>query len=500
MDFGTALIWLLVLAFFILLSGLFVAAEYSLVRLRKSQVEELLRQRMMGAATIKDLLDNMDRTVAGAQLGITIGGLAVGGVGQEPIRYALQAGLDALLAILPFLDPVEVPGLLALAVSFLILTVSHVIVGEQVPKLLAIRNPVRIALLLCMPFAFFCRLTTPILWLVNKITTFIFRVCKIAGASNTGHSAPSPLELQILIEESARAGTLGRDESDLLHRALELRGLAMRDIMVPLSLVDCLSEDLSLYEAVEIISSNRHSRLPLYRGHKQVITGILNTRELLDLFKHRLRREVKSALALHHAHLQGHESQIVAATLPVGKLKDYIRKPYFVSVDAQAAQVLQELRRLKLQMAVVLDDEGKACGLATQEDLLEALVGEIYDEYDKPIDGIKPLPDGSFQVDGDLTLFEFRKVFDVRLVSTEDDPTVGGVVAEALGVDRRRVGEVVELTGFVFKVLALNKDGHIDLLYVREIPPEPDPPEDQGSLSGDLRLISNLTKALHLSQ
>ena len=488
MDTGTAVFWLAILLLFVLVNGLFVATEYSLVRLRKSQVEEMLRAKVRGSATVKNLLDNMDRTVAGAQLGITIGGLLVGSVGQEPIRFFLQTALDWLTAHLPFLatasgQALVVPAAVALAASFVLLTIFHVIVGEQVPKLLALRNPARIALTLSIPFAFFCRLTTPILWVVNRSTLFILRILRLK-ADTADTQAASPAELQILIEESAKAGTLGRDESDILKRALELRGLAMKDLMVPLELIDCLDENTPLYQAVDIVSQNRHSRLPIFRGDREHIVGVLYTRELLDLLKRRLRREAREMLgqvAQSAQAINGSQSnQRVSPLDPIGKLSAFVRAPFFVRPDAPAAQVLEDLKERKLQMAVVADANGKAVGLVTQEDLLESLVGEIHDEYDRPIEGIEEIEGAddrngnltaTYRVAGDITLFEFRKAFDVRLISERGQATVGDVVAEALGV-ALTVGDAVEILGYSFAIESLSPDGDaIASLIVKQLPP-----------------------------
>lgn len=462
MLLSTALLWLGLLLLFVVLNGLFVAAEYSLIRLRGSQVEEMIQRKVMGASTIKNLLDNMDRSVAGAQLGITIGGLAVGGVGQEPIRALLQIAADSLVGYLPFLANLHVPAFVGIAVSFLILTILHVIIGEQLPKLLALRSPQRIALTLCVPFALFCRFTAPLLWLVNGITSLILRIPGMPKKVDKSSSAPSPDELQIIIEDSARAGSLGKGESNLLRRALELRGLTVFDIMVPLSLIDGLSEEMSLADALDVISQTRHSRLPIFSNGRKAVVGILNSRELLDILKKKLRAELKGTKPNpgSTAALTGNEA--------IGKLAAFVRKPYFVNEDVPAAELLQQLQTKKLQLAICTDAAGAVVGLITQEDLLEQLVGEIHDEWDKAIEGVEVLEGGRFRIDSEFTLFEFRKVFDQRIVSESDATTVVGVVQAELGRPAQ-VGDSVTLSSYHFTVVVLTAGGAIARLEVKPV-------------------------------
>lgn len=462
MILSTALLWLGLLLVFVVLNGLFVAAEYSLIRLRGSQVEEMIQRKVMGASTIKNLLDNMDRSVAGAQLGITIGGLAVGGVGQEPIRALLQIAADSLVGYLPFLANVHVPAFVGIAMSFVILTIFHVIIGEQMPKLLALRSPQRIALTLCLPFALFCRITAPLLWLVNGTTSLLLRIPGMPKKVTGSGSAPSSDELQIIIEDSARAGSLGKGESNLLRRALELRGLTVFDIMVPLSLIDGLQEDMSLADALDVISQTRHSRLPIFSNGRKAVVGILNSRELLDILKKKLRVEMRGVKPNpgSTAALTGNEA--------IGKLSAFVRKPYFVNEDVPAAELLHQLQTKKLQLAICTDAAGTVVGLITQEDLLEQLVGEIHDEWDKAIEGVEILNGGRFRIDSEFTLFEFRKVFDQRIVSESDATTVVGVVQAELGRPAQ-IGDSVTLSSYLFTVVVLTAGGAIARLEVKPL-------------------------------
>jgi len=490
MMFSHAEILLVGLLFvFVTLNGLFVAAEYSLIRMRRSRVAEMVQQKIYGARTIRSLQETMDRSVAGAQLGITICGLAVGGVGQEPIRSLLQSLFTQLGTVCPWFAAVHVPFIVGMVVSFLLLTMVHVIIGEQVPKLLALRNPEKLALRLALPFFIFCRSTAPLLSIINGITALILRLLRVPGLI-TGHDTPPSVdELQILIEESRKAGKLAADETNILSRVLELRGLKVRDVMVPLSLIDGLNEDLSLVDALETMSQTRHSRLPIFRGGKETVVGILNARELLDLFRKKLRQDLKISKS---------QTPPVTGREHIGKLSAFIRKPYFVSEDMLASDLLTEFGKRRLQLAIVVDSAqfkeqggeivsqvaGQVVGLITQEDLLEQLVGEIVDEWDKPIAGVEKLEGvNCYRVDGDLTLYELRKVIDVRLTSDSDNYTVGAVIAESLlklrvPVTVPSVGDSIDLQDYRFTLSAI-KDGVIVLVDVSPVPPSTGGDDDE---------------------
>ncbi|MBU6453056.1 MAG: hemolysin family protein [Cyanobacteria bacterium REEB67] len=459
---------------FIALNGLFVAAEYSLIRLRRSRVSEMVQQKIIGARTIDALQQSMERSVAGAQLGITISGLSVGGVGQEPIRECLQWLVNTVAQYLPWLDALHVPAFVGIFFSFLLLTMVHVIIGEQLPKLLALHNPEKVALRLAVPFFVFCRSTAFLLGIINGVTSLALRLFGIGKHQKTSDGSPSIDELQILIEDSRKAGKLAADETNLLSRVLELRGVSVRDVMMPLSLVDGINEEMPLVDALEIISQTRHSRLPIFRGGRQAVVGILNSRELLDLFRKKLRVDLKISRS---------NTPAVNGREPIGKLTAFIRKPFFVSEAMLASDLLAEFAKQRLQLAIVLDSEkpSEVVGLITQEDLLEQLVGEIVDEWDKPIDGVEILEGvNCYRVDGELTLYELRKVLDIRLTSETDNFTVGAVVRDNLLKARNmtylpepvKVGDCVDLLDYRFTIETMDGE-HVKNLDVRPAPPVP---------------------------
>lgn len=435
------------LAFFIIANALFVAIEFALIKLRRSRVEEMLKSGSSGARTIHALQKDMDRSIAGAQLGITLASLAVGAIGHDTIMGLVNKAL-----LLAGATSVNIPAWVSVVVTFLILSLLHIIIGEQVPKFMALRQSERISLLLAKPFSWFCRLTYPLLSFMNLITEGILRLFGMSMKDTEEHSMPSPDEFQILFEESVKAGTLGKQESRLLVRALELKDLKVRDVMVPRPQMDCIADDLTLAQVLAIVSKTKHTKLPVFRGTRDNVIGVLNTKDLFDVIV------AKSSTPAP----QGTEKPFKLAAL--------VRQAYFAPDSMPASALLEEMKTRRLQMAMVTDEFGATIGLVTLEDLVEQLVGDIWDEYDKPQSGITEVVAegaGVYNVTGELTLLEFNKFFGSQLACSGFCSTIAGVVTEAIG-KAPQIGDSVELEGFRFTVI--DKRGHaISVLEVRRI-------------------------------
>lgn len=462
MDSGNLVFMLGMLAFFIVANAFFVAIEFALIKLRKSRVEEMLKSGSSGARTIHALQKDMDRSIAGAQLGITLASLAVGAIGHDTIMGLVNEALH--LAGAASINP---PAWVSVVVTFLILSLLHIIIGEQVPKFLALRQSERVSLLLSKPFFWFCRLTYPLLSFMNLITEGILRLFGMSMKDAEEHELPSPEEFQILFEESVRAGTLGKQESRLLQRALELKDLKLRDVMVPRPQMDCIADDLTMAQVLAVASKTKHTKLPVYRGTRDSVIGILNTKDLFDVIVAR--------------------SAASGGTEKPFKLTALVRQAHFAPDSMAASALLEEMRARRLQMAMVTDEFGATIGLVTLEDLVEQLVGEIWDEYDKPQAGITEVVDegkGVYNVIGDLTLLEFNKHFGTDIYCNGFCSTIAGAVTEAIG-KLPQVGDTVELSGLKFTVL--DKRGNaISVLEVRRIvtPPANGGTAEDGTTAG----------------
>jgi putative hemolysin len=444
MDMSSVITGVLLIAACIVVNGLLVAAEYALVSIRKSRVDEMVQAKEPGARTVFALKSKIERSIAGSQMGITLASLSIGWLGGEIMPEVAKTviGYIPALAALP-------PGVLAFTLAFFVLSMTQMIFGEQVPKQIALRLPEKTIVRLAKPFQLFCFVMTPFIWMTSMTAALTLRLFRIHEIEAQQRHLPSQDEFQILFEESEKAGTLGKQESDLLRRALELKALAVREVMVPRTLMDMISESLTLPEVLAVIAKTKHSKLPVYRGRDGVV-GILNTRDLFDVWSNHLKTPDPAAQPF--------------------KLSAFIRSAYFVPDSMEASTLLEEMRARQLQMAIVIDEFGATVGLITLEDLIEQLVGEIWDEYDKPNSSIQAVGPGIWHVQGELTLFEFNKAFDAS-VQCQHCTSIAGAVIEKLG-RQPNVGEQLAFSGFEFEVLEIKRHT-ISRLQVKRSTPTP---------------------------
>lgn len=473
MSFGPLLLGLALLFVFLLLNGLFVAFEFAIIALRKSRIEELVQKGHTGAKRVQAMHQQMDKTIAGAQLGITLASLALGWLGDHSILPLIKSAMSAI----PGVADANLPAGLGVFLSFVVLSTLHVVVGEQVPKTMGLRASERVAFLMAGPFRLFCFVTAPLVWVMNGLTWLLLKPFGMTKAKHDENQLPSPAEFQILFEESVKAGTLGKQESDFLKRALELKAVTLKEVMVPRTRMDCLEDGMNLVDMMAVASRTKHSKLPVYRVSRDNVIGILNTRDLHDLFYAYLKVRVQpghvpasaanqqagnpAGTAAAGVNQQAGNQSGTAAAAAAGaaatkpfRLADFVRKAYFVPDTMLASTLLEQMKQRKLQMAVVIDEFGATVGIVTLEDLLEQLVGEIWDEYDSPGAGIEQEDETTWHVPGDLTIFEFNKFFGATLSCETHCVTVAGLVIEAL--DRQPDGgETVELQGYKFTILEI---------------------------------------------
>ncbi len=450
MSVGSVLLWLAIVLFFIVINGLFVAAEFAVIRLRKTRVEEMVKSGAAGAKMLEALQRDIENSIAGAQLGITLASLVVGWMGENVV----SAGLALILNAIPGFEGVHVPHWIGLILSFATLSAVHIILGEQVPKFVGIRFPESTLLKLGMPFRLFCKVMTPFLRLMNYLSNQCIRLLGLdRQPEETKH--PSAREFQIMVEESAKAGRLGKQESDFLVRGLELKALMVRQVMRPKTQVDYLRSDNTLAQVMKTVVDTKHGKLPVFDSIEHRVIGILNTKDLFDVWMSRFGASNGGVLP-------------VPPVLQEFRLSRFVRQAHFVPDTMQASVLLEEMKQKRLQMVMVTDEFGNTIGIVTLEDLLEQLVGDIWDEYDKPHRDIVKENEGIYRVRGDVTLFEFSKVFSHPLEYNGYCISVAGMVVEKFG-RQPKIGESVSVSGYAFKVL--EKEGQmISLLEIKVRP------------------------------
>lgn len=351
--------WYMLVAMIAILAinGVFVAAEFALVAMRNSRIQELLEEGHPSAKLLKRLKDNIDLSVSGMQLGITLASIALGWIGEHSILEVVKS----ILSIIPGLTGFQPPAGIGIGISFLLLGMMHAVLGEQVPKVIALRMSERVILLLARPYDIYSRVTYPLIWLMHRLTHAVLWIIGMRSTDSHAGQVHSAEELEIIIDESCEAGELGDRETDLLKRVLDMRELTLEQVMVPVKEVDVLPVNMGLAGILKLVKRKKHSKIPVYEGTVDNVIGILNTPDLFDWF-----------LLGVNSGKEGIKSF---------KLRNILRPAHHALATGAASKLLDELRQQKVQIAVVKNDAGKTVGMLTLEDLLEQLVGEIEDEY-----------------------------------------------------------------------------------------------------------------------
>jgi putative hemolysin len=334
------------------LNGFFVAAEFSLVAIRRTKVEELVNKGVGGAHAVEEATVNLDRSIAATQLGITLASIALGWVGEP----ALATLVEPLFAWLPSVWAGVTTHTAAVALAFVIITFMHVVFGELVPKTVALQSVERTSLWVARPLLMFFKLTRPMIAVMNGTGNMILRAIGFRPASGE-ELVHSVEELQLLIEDTEEAGILEEDQADIVQNVFQLSNKTVRDSMIPRDRVAGLDINMTPEQIMEAVRSGAHTRMPVYDGSLDKVVGIVNTKDLFYLFS-----------------LRG-----------VVLLEDALYPATYLEPDESVANALKLFRKSRKPMALVRDADNHIHGVITLEDVVEEIVGDIEDEHDRPV-------------------------------------------------------------------------------------------------------------------
>jgi CBS domain containing-hemolysin-like protein len=341
----------------IVLNGFFVAAEFAMVAVRRTRIEELVSQGVPGAEAFSSVVEHLDRAIAATQLGITLASIGLGFV-SEPAIANLLLPLFSGLAV--GWDEAVTHGV-AVGVAFVLITFMHVVFGELIPKSLALQSPDRTALLVARPFQLFVQVTRPFVLGINVTANALLRLFGYQPATSE-EMVHTVDELALLIEDTEEAGILDPDQADMVQNVFRLSNKRVSDCMLPRDKMMALELSTPEPKVLEAVRQGAHTRIPVYDGTLDNIVGIVNTKNLFYLLS-----------------LRG-----------VAVLEDAMYPAVFLKPDETVANALRLFRKARRPMAVVRDEDGKVVGLLTLEDVLEEIVGDIEDEHDRPAPKIKP--------------------------------------------------------------------------------------------------------------
>jgi CBS domain containing-hemolysin-like protein len=401
-------VWKIIFVVFLVgINAFFVAAEFALVAVRRTRIAELAAEGSRRAISAQKAIEEINVMVAGCQLGITLASLGLGALG-EPVVARL---FDRVFDFLPRpLDAIATHGL-AVVIAFVLITAMHVILGEQVPKNLAIAGPVRAALWVAAPTRAFAYTFRPLIWTLNESANLVLRIFGVQKQTELA-SVHTPDELAIIVEESERGGTILPKHGELLNRTIEFAEKRVVEAMIPRTSTQALKADAKLDEVLSLAEKTGFSRFPVWKERPDEFIGVVHLKDLLRAWRADRSTEVGEVVR---------QALLVPESLPLG--------------DA-----LIKMQRTRNHFAIVLDEFGSTSGILTLEDILEELVGEIRDEYDARGLDVKTI-DGGFRIPGTLRPDELEDVTGCKLPEGEYE-TVAGFILERLGRIAHRDDEV----------------------------------------------------------
>lgn len=419
---GSDLIGLLAVVLLVLANGFFVAAEFSLVRVRSTRIAELIAQGNRTAFWVKKAIDDPDRFIAATQLGITLSSLALGWIGEPALAHFLQP----IIRLFPTEIEDTVSHSVAAGFAFAIITFLHVVIGELAPKSIALQNPERTSLAIAQPTVWIEWIFKPAIWLLNGAGNALLRLLKVrpASAYELAHSAE---ELKMLATASAESGIVKDSEEEMLHAVFDFAEMLVRHVMIPRTEMITVSAQATLEEIIEITVQHPYTKFPVYETSQDHMVGVVHLKDLVRVLWNDDHKGIRA--------------------------KDIMREAIFVPETARLDELLSRFRALKRHLAIVLDEYGGTAGLVTLEDLMEEIVGEVGDPFDTEPE-IQPLQDGSSSIDG-LTLIDVvNEYFHLHLSDPHYD-TIAGYILGRLG-RIAQVGDSIYADGAHLHVTAMD--------------------------------------------
>ncbi len=413
-------------------NAFFVAAEFAMVSVRDTRIQQLIEQHRIGARTVRKIQQHLDEFLPAVQFGVTLASLGLGWVGEGTLAAM----------IVPWMEHVPYAHFyahgLSATLAFLAITYLLIILGELVPKSLALERAERMALAVAGPMEVFMTIAHPFLVLMNKSANLVLR--GFGSRLRREGGAHSSDEIKLIVTASRRMGVLPEAEEEMIHHALELGYLTVREIMVPRHKIFSLPADMPLEEAMAKVVEEQHSRVPVYDSEKgrENILGLLYSKDLSRIMQMRLSGGdfyLKNASEL--------------------KVRHIMREVLFVPETKTLDDLLLEFQRRKRHLAVVVDEFGSISGLVTVEDVLEQIVGELEDEFDVAQRVPAPLASGAVVVEGTSNLRDLETQYDIVLPREDGFETLAGFVMSQLGKIPKG-GECFEYDGRRYTVLQMD--------------------------------------------
>ena len=424
-----------IVVFLLFANGFFVASEFVLVKIRQTRLAQLSNEGDKNAKIALQATQDLDRYLAATQLGITIASIGIGWL-AEP---ALARLFLPLFSFIPWIEVQSATAhTIAVTIAFILVTLLHVIIGELMPKSIALRYTEKTTLLIARPMQFIATIFNPFIWLLNGIGNALLKLIHIEPEHHK--SAHSTEELNMLIDKSFDNGEINETEKDMIQNVFKFSDLTAKQVMVPRTDITCIPVDIALEELNKITCETQYTRYPVYENDLDNVIGILHIKDIY--------------------------SASLCGEFDIQKI---LRKPMMVPETVNIDRLLLDFKKQQNQMAIVIDEFGGTSGIITLEDILEEIFGEVQDEFDsdEEEDLIK-ISENSYEVNAMMRTDELSEVLNVN-IEDEDVDTIGGFVVKQLG-RLAEENDIVVYENLEFLVTEISKT-RIEKLKVTVIPP-----------------------------
>ena len=409
-----------IILFLLFVNAFFVAAEFSLVKVRKTRLEQLSNEGNSNAKKALKLVNDVNRMLAAAQLGVTIASIALGWVAESTIVQIIEP----VIRFFTQSHSVISAHVIAVPISFVLVTYFHVLLGEQLPKCISLRHPETLSLLIATPMDMFITILKPFVWLLEVSGNKILAACH--ANSEDASLVHSTEELDMLVDASYNEGVLNETEAEMLHNMFKFSDLMAKQVMIPRTDMVCIPNDISYEELNKTAMENQYTRYPVYEENIDKILGFIHVK---DLYTMAMTKENYSINKL---------------------IRPLILVPETMTLD----NLIIEFKKRHCQIAVVIDEFGGTSGLITLEDVLEEIIGDVQDEFDEDAEAdIKEIGENTYLANGMMRIDEFVDFFDLKESQFEEDDvdTIAGLVVKLLG-RIAEVGDTVSFNGLTFTV------------------------------------------------
>ena len=420
-ETGNIIFNLFVIIFLLFSNGFFVASEFAMVKVRKTRIEQLVKEGNATAKIAQEALTDLDKFIAAVQLGVTISSIGLGWVGEGTLARIIEP----IFAFLPGISQNIATHTVSVSLSFALITFLHVVIGELIPKSIALEYTEKTALIVARPMQWITVIFNPFIWLLNGFGNSLLKMFHIPH-SHKGSMVHSTEELDMLVNASYDGGVLNETEKDMLHNVFKFSDLTAKQVMIPRTDMVCIPEDMSFEDLNNLAAESQYTRYPVYSEDIDHITGLIHVKDLYSLSIKNQERPIKSLL------------------------REVLLVPETMTMDT----LVLEFKKRKGQMAIVVDEFGGTSGLITLEDVLEEIFGEVQDEFDEEEEcDIKEIETDKFIANAMMRLDEMAEFFNISedAIDDEDIDTIGGLVVKLLG-RIANVGDSVQFENLTFIV------------------------------------------------